>query len=40
MARNYKKVAELTEATRKQKARGETNRGIGESYGLSKQQMK
>lgn len=40
MARKYTKVAELTEATQERKARGETNREIGESYGLSKQQVK
>lgn len=39
MARKYTKVAELTEAIRERKARGETNREIGESYGLSKRQV-
>ena len=40
MARRYTKVEELTEAIRARKARGETNREIGESYGLSKIQVK
>ena len=39
MARKYTKVAELTEVIRERKARGETNREIGESYGLSKRQV-
>lgn len=39
MTRRYTKVEELTEAIRARKARGETNREIGESYGLSKRQV-
>ena len=39
MARKYTKVEELTEAIRARKERGETNREIGESYGLSKRQV-
>ena len=39
MARKYTKVEELTEAIRARKAQGETNREIGESYGLSKRQV-
>ena len=39
MARKYTKVENLTEAIRERKARGETNREIGESYGLSKKQV-
>ena len=40
MARKYTKVEELTEKIRARKASGETNREIGESYGLSKKQVK
>lgn len=40
MARKYTKVEELTEVIRARKAAGETNRAIGESYGLSKEQVK
>ena len=40
MARKYTKVEELTEVIRARKAAGETNRKIGESYGLSKRQVK
>ena len=40
MARKYTKVEELTEIIRARKASGETNREIGESYGLSKKQVK
>ena len=39
MARKYTKVEELTEAIRARKSRGETNREIGASYGLSKRQV-
>ena len=39
MARKYTKVEDLTETIRARKANGETNRGIGESYGLSKKQV-
>ena len=39
MTRRYTKVEELTEGIRDRKARGETNREIGESYGLSKRQV-
>ena len=39
MARKYTKVENLTEAIRARKANGETNREIGESYGLSKKQV-
>ena len=40
MARKYTKVEHLTEIIRERKARGETNREIGESLGLSKEQVK
>ena len=40
MARKYMKVEGLTEIIRERKANGETNRGIGESYGLTKEQVK
>ena len=39
MARKYTKVEDLTEVIRARKASGETNREIGESYGLSKRQV-
>ena len=39
MARKYTKVEELTEAILERKRQGETNREIGESYGLSKRQI-
>ena len=39
MARKYTKVEHLTEAIRERKSRGETNREIGESLGLSKKQV-
>ena len=39
MARKYTKVENLTEAIRARKANGETNREIGEIYGLSKKQV-
>ena len=39
MARKYTKVEDLTEIIRARKASGETNREIGESYGLSKRQV-
>ena len=35
MARKYTKVEGLSEIIRARKAAGETNRAIGESYGLS-----
>ena len=40
MARKYTKVEGLTEILRERKANGETNREIGESYGLTKEQVK
>ena len=40
MARKYTKVEELSEIIRARKAAGETNRAIGESYGLSLKQIK
>ena len=40
MTRKYTKVEELSEIIRTRKASGETNRAIGESYGLSKKQVK
>ena len=40
MTRKYTKVEELSEIIRVRKASGETNRTIGESYGLSKKQVK
>ena len=40
MTRKYTKVEELSEIIRVRKAAGETNRTIGESYGLSKKQVK
>ena len=40
MTRKYTKVEELSEIIRVRKAEGETNRTIGESYGLSKKQVK
>ena len=40
MARKYTKVEGLTEIIRERKANGETNREIGESYGLTKEQIK
>ena len=40
MARKYTKVEGLTEIIRERKAKGETNREIAESYGLTKQQVK
>ena len=40
MARKYTKVEELSEIIRARKAAGETNRAIGESYGLSLKQVK
>ena len=39
MARKYTKIEELTDVIRARKAAGETNRAIGESYGLSKRQV-
>ena len=40
MARKYTKIEELTDVIRARKAAGETNRAIGESYGLSSKQVK
>ena len=40
MARKYTKVEGLTAVIRARKAVGETNRAIGESYGLSLKQVK
>ena len=40
MARKYTKVEGLTEIIRQRKAKGETNREIAESYGLTKYQVK
>ena len=39
MGRKYKKGEELSDAIRARNAAGETNRAIGESYGLSKRQV-
>lgn len=39
MVRKYTKVEELTEVIRARKAQGESNREIGESYGLSRRQV-
>ena len=39
MTRKYTKVEGLSEIIRARKAAGETNRTIGESYGLSKRQV-
>lgn len=40
MPRKYTKVEMLVEEVFRRKAAGETNREIGQSYGLSKQQIK
>ena len=40
MARKYTKVESLIAIVRERKARGETNKEIGESLGLSKKQIK
>ena len=40
MTRQYAKVEKLSEIIRTRKAVGETNRAIGESYGLSLKQVK
>ena len=40
MARKYTKVEGLYDIIRERKAAGETNRAIGESYGLSLKQVK
>ena len=40
MRKKYTKVENLTEVIRKRKASGETNREIGESLGLSREQVK
>ena len=39
MGRKYTKGEELSDAIRARNAAGETNRAIGESYGLSKRQV-
>lgn len=39
MARQYTKVEELSEVVFARKAAGETDRQIGESYGLSREQI-
>ena len=39
MGRKYTKVEGLSDAIRARKAAGETNRAIGENYGLSKRQV-
>ena len=39
MARQYTKMEELSEAVFARKAAGETDRQIGESYGLSREQI-
>lgn len=40
MSRKYSKVEMLSEEVFRRKAAGETNREIGESYGLTKYQIK
>ena len=40
MARNYTKMEHLAEIVKARKTAGETNRAIGESYGLTKKQIK
>lgn len=40
MARKYTKIEGLTDVIRARKTAGETNRAIGESYGLSLKQVK
>ena len=40
MSRDYVKMAELSEEVFRRKAQGETNRVIGESYGLSLEQIR
>ena len=40
MSRRYTKVEILSEEVFRRKAAGETNREIGESYGLTKEQVK
>lgn len=40
MARKYTKVETLSEEVFRRKAAGETNREIGEKYGLTKKQVK
>ena len=40
MSRDYVKMEELSEEVFRRKAEGETNREIGERYGLSKEQIK
>ena len=40
MAKKYTKVEGLYDVIRERKAAGETNRAIGESYGLSLKQVK
>ena len=40
MSRDYVKMEEISEEVFRRKAAGETNREIGERYGLSKEQIK
>ena len=40
MARKYTKIEDLTDVIRARKVAGETNRAIGESYGLRLKQVK
>ena len=40
MSRDYVKMAELSEEVFRRKAQGETTRVIGESYGLSLEQIR
>ena len=40
MPRNYTKVEKLSEEVFRRKAQGETNRAIGESYGVSLEQIR
>lgn len=40
MSRDYVKMEELSEEVFRRKTEGETNREIGERYGLSKEQIK
>ena len=40
MSRTYTKMENLSEAVFRRKEAGETNRQIGESYGLSKKRIK
>ena len=40
MSRDYVKMEEMSEEVFRRKAQGETNRAIGESYGLSLEQIR